>query len=36
MRHFLAHLDLTDLRDFVALALFLIAVAVAAAIGSGA
>lgn len=36
MRHFLNQLDLTDLRDFAAVALFLTAVAIAAALGSGA
>lgn len=36
MRHFLNHLDRTDLRDFAAIVLFLTAVAIAAALGSGA
>ncbi len=36
MKHFLNHLDVTDLRDFAAVALFITAVAVAAALGSGA
>jgi hypothetical protein len=36
MRRFLDEMDITDVRDFVAVALFLIVVAVAAALGSGA
>jgi hypothetical protein len=36
MKHFLKHLDLTDFRDFIEILLFIAAVAVFAALGSGA
>lgn len=36
MRHFLNQLDLTDLRDFAAIAMFIGTLAIFAALGSGA